>query len=94
MRTGLDATAGRRDRRVLVSAERGVACSIVRVLDNGTGIDAEARGSLFEPLASSKARGMGLGLSVSRALARAMAGDLVIAEVSGWSTCLELRLPI
>lgn len=65
----------------------------VRVLDNGPGIRLESRATLFEPLSTSKARGMGLGLSVSRALARAMNGDVVVTDVPGWSTCLEPRLP-
>jgi signal transduction histidine kinase len=47
------------------------------VSDNGPGIDSEIENHLFEPLWSTKSRGLGLGLATSRALARAMGSDLV-----------------
>lgn len=93
VQNGIEATAGARDPRVLVTTSRTSAGTVVRVLDNGPGIEAQARASLFEPLATSKSGGMGLGLSVSRALARAMHGDVIVTDVPGWSTCVELRLP-
>lgn len=93
IQNGLEATSEVPSPRVRVTAERTPEGAVVRVLDNGPGIGPESRATLFEPLSTSKARGMGLGLSVSRALARAMNGDVVVTDVPGWSTCLELRLP-
>lgn len=46
------------------------------VADNGPGIAAERRESVFEPLVSGKPTGMGLGLAVSRAIAEAHGGSL------------------
>jgi len=46
------------------------------VADNGPGVPAGVRDRLFEPLASGKASGMGLGLAVSRAIAEAHGGSL------------------
>lgn len=68
-------------------------CAIVRVKDDGPGIDDGAKETLFEPLATTKARGLGLGLSIGRALARAMQGDLTYEDRPGWSTAFQLRLP-
>lgn len=48
----------------------------VRVSDAGPGVDAAIEGQLFEPFQTTKAGGTGLGLAVSRALARAHGGDL------------------
>ncbi len=93
IQNGLEATSEVPAPRVRITAERTADGAVVRVLDNGPGIGAESRATLFEPLSTSKARGMGLGLSVSRALARAMNGDVVVTDMPGWSTCLELRLP-
>jgi len=93
VQNGLEASAEEREPRVLVTASRTEEGAVVRVHDNGPGIDIGARTSLFEPLATSKSGGMGLGLSVSRALARAMHGDVRVTDVPGWSTCVELRLP-
>jgi signal transduction histidine kinase len=67
--------------------------AIVRVSDNGTGISKEMAATLFEPLFSHKAQGLGLGLSIARALARSMGGDLCLTERPGWATSLSLRLP-
>ena len=68
--------------------------AFVRVHDDGPGIDPELQAEMFEPLASSKPRGLGLGLAIARALARTMRGDLALVTDAGWSTTFELRLPV
>jgi signal transduction histidine kinase len=66
----------------------------VRVHDDGPGIDQELQAEMFEPLASNKPRGLGLGLAIARALARTMRGDLALVTEAGWATTFELRLPV
>jgi signal transduction histidine kinase len=75
---------------VRLSAEAGRA--VVSVSDDGPPIDGETRGHLFEPLRSTKTHGLGLGLPIARALARAMRGDLTLEGGSGKSFRLELPL--
>jgi signal transduction histidine kinase len=48
----------------------------VHVEDDGAGVPPELRGKIFEPLFTTKARGIGLGLAVSRSLAEANGGTL------------------
>jgi two-component system, NtrC family, sensor kinase len=55
----------------------GVSLSVI---DAGPGIKPADRGLLFEPFFTTKPRGTGLGLAVSRAIARAHGGDLELAE--------------
>lgn len=62
--------------RIDVGVKRQGARVELSVKDDGPGPDEETRRALFEPLASTKAGGLGLGLSIARALARAMEGDL------------------
>jgi two-component system sensor kinase FixL len=75
---------------VRVDSENGRA--VVRVSDDGPPLDAGSRDTLFEPLGSTKTQGLGLGLPIARALARAMRGDLVLEEADRKAFRLELPL--
>jgi signal transduction histidine kinase/ActR/RegA family two-component response regulator len=56
----------------------------IAVLDNGPGIDREVAGRIFQPFVTTKgARGTGLGLYVSRQLAREAGGDLQLRSAPG-----------
>jgi signal transduction histidine kinase len=65
---------------------------VVRVRDDGPPIDAEIDAALFEPLRTTKTHGLGLGLPIARALARAMHGDLSLERTVGKAFRLELPL--
>jgi PAS domain S-box-containing protein len=69
----------------------------LRVADNGVGVTAELQDRIFEPFFTTKAEGIGtgLGLAVSRSLARDHGGDLVL-ETSGelGGAVFRLSLPI
>jgi len=64
------------------------------VSDDGPGLASGAERLLFRPLETAKDGGLGLGLAISRALARAMNGDLACAEEPGWATTFRLTLPL
>ncbi len=70
------------------------------VRDTGPGIPRERRGRIFEPYAqgdSLVAReygGTGLGLPISRQLARLLGGDLTVGEAAGPGAVLVLELPV
>lgn len=69
----------------------------LRVADSGPGVPAESRNRIFEPLYTTKARGIGLGLSVSRSLARANSGDLELLDARAQGhggAVFALTLPI
>jgi signal transduction histidine kinase len=52
--------------------------AFIDIQDDGPGLDAEAESSLFRPFSTTKGpAGTGLGLAVSRRLARMLGGDLV-----------------
>jgi len=63
------------------------------VADNGPGIAPENIHKIFEPLFTTKARGIGLGLAVSRTLARANAGELTVTSAPGQGAVFRLTLP-
>jgi signal transduction histidine kinase len=64
------------------------------VTDTGPGIKAENLEKIFEPLFTTKARGIGLGLAVSRTLARANGGDLTVTSAQGGGATFRLTLPV
>jgi signal transduction histidine kinase len=71
----------------------------VRVRDTGVGIPATKLESIFEPFVQlgtyrvDAREGVGLGLAISRDLARGMGGDLTAASTVGEGTTLTLTLP-
>jgi two-component system, NtrC family, sensor kinase len=66
----------------------------VEVEDSGPGIPDAARAKLFEPFFTTKPRGTGLGLAVSRAIARAHGGELSAADrASAGGARFVLTLP-
>ncbi len=67
---------------------------VLEVADNGSGIAAENLERIFEPLFTTKARGMGLGLAVSRALAVANGGDITVRSKEGEGAAFTLVLPV
>lgn len=89
----IDVLHGRGGRIDLELTTRG-AEAVLRVSDDGPGIDPDLRARLFEPLATTKTTGLGLGLSIARALSRTGGGDLELVDRPGWRTTFELRLPM
>jgi signal transduction histidine kinase len=71
-----------RERSLHVEAEADARHVRLRVRDHGLGVSADQRGRLFQPFrksadeAARSAPGVGLGLALSRRLARQMGGDL------------------
>jgi signal transduction histidine kinase len=62
------------------------------VADDGQGIAETDRALVFEPFFTTKASGRGLGLAVSRSIARAHGGDLELLASSG-GAAFRLTLP-
>ena len=68
--------------------------SVIRLADDGPGLPERAQANLFQPFrASARRGGAGLGLAISRELAQAHGGDLVLVETGPAGTVFDLRLP-
>jgi len=87
---------GTPDRRIRVSlARRDAPAAIeIAVVDNGPGIAADMAARLFEPLATSKHDGLGLGLSISAAIVEAHGGRLWLQAGEAGHTEFRFSLPI
>ena len=83
----------------MTAVPRGNAIAI-EVEDTGPGIPMEKRESVFEPFVqldrtlSQTREGLGLGLAISRDLARGMGGDLTVEEARSGGARFVVTLPI
>jgi two-component system NtrC family sensor kinase len=68
----------------------------LRVRDNGPGIEPALRERIFEPFFTTKSEGVGtgLGLAVSRSIARDHGGELTLQDDGGDGACFCLQLPV
>jgi len=66
----------------------------VRVKDNGPGLDIDQQQKILTPFYTTKANGMGMGLSISRSLIEAHDGSLHFNSQSGKGTTFYFILPI
>jgi C4-dicarboxylate-specific signal transduction histidine kinase len=71
--------AGRCHELTIVSASVAPDVVVVEVRDSGKGLDAEHAAHLFEPFYTTKAEGIGIGLSISRSIVEAHGGQLSAA---------------
>jgi signal transduction histidine kinase len=81
---------------VEISVERRGGSVLFTVADDGRGVAADEREAIFEPgrRGSGAGReGAGLGLALARRLARAVGGDVVVAEAAARGACFTARLP-
>jgi signal transduction histidine kinase len=83
-------TRGHGSVTIHVAVEDGRA--VIRVRDDGPPLASAMEAVLFEPLRTTKTEGLGLGLPIARALARAMRGDLLLDDVAAKMFRLELPL--
>ncbi len=70
----------------------GVELAHIDVIDNGAGVPAEVRESLFEPFVTTKARGTGLGLAISQQIIEEHEGSIE-CEFRRRGTCFSIELP-
>lgn len=89
------------DRRIHLEVVRSAGfspCLRILIRDHGPGLSAEARRRLFQPFSKSAREaahskpGVGLGLALSRRLARDMGGDLLLDESVPDGACFVLCL--
>ena len=88
--------AGEGRRVVLRARARGDAV-VFEVEDQGPGLPPEQHDRVFEPYLRSAAadvKGFGIGLSLSRQLARVMGGDVTLSPAPGGGTLATLTLPL
>jgi signal transduction histidine kinase len=65
----------------------------LRVTDRGPGLPATVRERMFQPFVTTKPDGMGVGLSVCRAIIEAHGGELHADDAPGGGTIFRFTVP-
>jgi signal transduction histidine kinase len=78
---------------VIRTARDGAAAVAVAIQDSGTGIDPSDTERIFEPLYTTKADGLGMGLRIVRTIVDAHGGHLVAANNEHGGATVHVTLP-
>lgn len=92
VRNGMDALDGGGE--ITISAERDGDGVAVQVADNGPGIGEDVVAALFKPFNTSKAAGMGLGLTICRSFVEAHGGRLWLERNGPGGAVFRFVLPV
>jgi signal transduction histidine kinase len=91
IRNARDAMSGGGVLRVGTALDGGMVA--ITFQDSGKGINPEHLPHIFEPLYSTKAKGIGLGLSISRDIVERHHGVLTVTSEANVGTTFTVRLP-
>lgn len=80
--------------RLTVRAAAAAPYAYIAVEDTGPGVEHEALVRLFEPLVTTKAQGLGLGLTTARALIENQGGDIRYDPSRVGGARFEIRVPL
>ncbi len=78
----------------IISAPDSREILVIRVTDNGSGIEETIRESIFEPFFTTRENGTGLGLAIVRQLVESHEGTVRVESGVGESTVFKISLPL
>ena len=81
-------------RQINVFVENGGDLGIVRISDNGCGIAPEKAERIFNPFFTTKEKGTGLGMAISRKIVEAHGGAIALASEVGRGTEFRITVPL
>ncbi len=91
----IEAVSGREKAKVRVSVEQtGAELAIIEFRDNGPGIPEKNRETLFEPFASGKESGIGLGLAIAMTIVREHRGNIEVETAMNKGTVFRVIMPV
>jgi nitrogen fixation/metabolism regulation signal transduction histidine kinase len=86
VKNAMEALAGRKEKKIKISAFRQSNKTFIRVYDNGPGIDTESADKVFIPFFTTRKKGSGIGLSLSKQIMRLHKGSISFQSDSNGTT--------
>jgi signal transduction histidine kinase len=80
--------------RVTIATARAGDHVEITVTDTGSGIPPERLSAIFDDFVTTKRRGLGLGLAISKRIVEQLDGTITVASQVGHGTAFTLRFPI
>lgn len=93
MRNAAEAMADSACRELCINANPAGDMIDISVADTGPGLPEMVRARLFQPFVTTKANGLGVGLSVCRTIVEAHGGELRAESAEGGGTVFHLTVP-
>jgi len=90
---GIQAMAGHATRDLTLSTRRDGEAVVLEVLDTGPGVEAQDAQVLFKAFHSTKATGMGMGLSICKSIVEAHGGGIAVETAPGGGALFRVVLP-
>jgi two-component system CheB/CheR fusion protein len=78
--------------KITITAHKESGNCLISVEDTGEGIPENIKPNIFQPLFTTKSKGQGFGLAVSKRLAKSMGGDLTFESEKGNGSKFTLKL--
>ena len=92
-RNAMQAMQGQGNKDIFVTLAREGRAVALRIQDSGPGLTEAIKLTVGQPFVTSKEDGLGVGLSISRAIAEMHGGRLTITNAVGGGALVELNLP-
>jgi two-component system, LuxR family, sensor kinase FixL len=77
-----------------LSEDSNSRMAVLEIEDTGTGIDPKIASNIFTAFHTTKADGMGMGLSISRTIVESHGGSISATSGDRWGAVFEIRLPV
>lgn len=82
--------------RILKIKSKATASGTIHISieDSGTGMDEKTRARIFDPLFTTKASGMGMGLAICRSIVESYGGQIWVASAPDHGAVFQFELPV
>ena len=80
--------------RVVIRTTRQDGQAVIEIADTGCGIPPERLETIFDDFATTKRRGLGLGLAISKKVVEQLGGTIAVTSQVGLGSTFTLRFPV